>query len=357
MVRFDKLDNLLNHLECSINTSVATTSAIISGVSQGTTGRGAINKSHIMNEHTLRPSEVVRTDNMNCDVNNPGAYTSNWAASHVASVESSSCGEFSDINNEVSWQDVRRRKRRRVPSQIQNDGVINDHPRKKLGHAAIASASTVTITTDQGQPGSGSGSYADKARYGGGNQSRPIVAKKQPIIIGKKVVSSPDKFHAAKPYIGKAVYCIDNVFTDATEDDMRLFVTNNGITVLSCHAVMPRRSRYQRLAGIVPTDRNSFRLCIPREQKDQLLNPDLWPAKISISSWIFTKKQITDNTGSAGVHIQSSDQSSPVVHGSGGDGITVLGNDCSSCPVHQCAALRRTLLLRLVRLRVIWMQQ
>ena len=91
------------------------------------------------------------------------------------------------------------------------------------------------------------------------------------------------------------MFCIDNVSVDATENDIKQFVFGNGITVISCFEVKPRRSRYQRLNDIAITDRKSFRLCVPREQVKQLLNPDIWPSSISISSWIFSKKQTNEH--------------------------------------------------------------
>jgi len=44
---------------------------------------------------------------------------------------------------------------------------------------------------------------------------------------------------AAKSYVRKVVYCIDNVSTSVGEGAVREFVVNNGIGVLSCHLVYP----------------------------------------------------------------------------------------------------------------------
>jgi len=32
-------------------------------------------------------------------------------------------------------------------------------------------------------------------------------------------------------------------------------------------------------------DRNTFRLCIPQEQRGKLLKPDIWPSNITITPW------------------------------------------------------------------------
>ena len=89
---------------------------------------------------------------------------------------------------------------------------------------------------------------------------------------------------------------MDNVSTDVDETELTNFVKKNGIRVLSCHLVKPRRSRWQREAGITPEGRNTFRLCIPREQSGQLLKPDFWPSYITVSPWIFSKKQTETQT-------------------------------------------------------------
>ena len=102
---------------------------------------------------------------------------------------------------------------------------------------------------------------------------------------------TPEKIMAAKPYVGKSVYFIDNVMPNATVDGIIRHVMSLGVTVLSCHSVQPRRSRWQSLNGIVPTDRSTFRLCIPREQSDKLLIADAWPAKITIAAWRFIQKR------------------------------------------------------------------
>ncbi len=96
---------------------------------------------------------------------------------------------------------------------------------------------------------------------------------------------------AAKTYFGKAVFCIDNVATSVFEDDMKSFVEAMNVRVLSCFLVQPRRPQWQRRRGIIPSDRHTFRLCIPRDDCEKLLNAEFWPEHISVSHWVFKKKQ------------------------------------------------------------------
>jgi len=99
----------------------------------------------------------------------------------------------------------------------------------------------------------------------------------------------PSYIVAAKPYISRAVCCIDNISTDATAEDS--IVSKMGLTVLSRILCDPRRTRWQRMQGITPTDRNAFRICIPREESEKFLCADRWPAHIGITPWIFTKRK------------------------------------------------------------------
>lgn len=124
----------------------------------------------------------------------------------------------------------------------------------------------------------------------------------QPVrrLIGKKradsIVLAGAKLVAAKPYLGKEVFCIDNVSTDVTVDDLSQYVRDMGVNVITCYKVKPRRSPWQRQSGIIPTDRNTFRLCVDREDVDRLLNDENWPEHISISSWIFLKSRQRQST-------------------------------------------------------------
>lgn len=134
----------------------------------------------------------------------------------------------------------------------------------------------------------------------GGVSERGRVKRTQSIessrrVIGKKRADTTlpfrPKLTAAKPYLGKAVFRVDNVSTDVNEDDLSRYVCNMGISVISCYKVQPRRAPWQRQAGIMPRDRSTFRLCVAREDVDKLLNDQMWPEHISVSSWIFFKSR------------------------------------------------------------------
>ena len=125
---------------------------------------------------------------------------------------------------------------------------------------------------------------------------KPAMKKSSQLLIGRKsnnIMHNQQgcsvKIIAAKPYVGKSVFCIDNVAADVDADDMCQFVSGIGVKVVTCNKVPPRRSLWQRQRGIVPIDRSTFRLCISKADTEKLLNADIWPENISISRWIFSK--------------------------------------------------------------------
>jgi hypothetical protein len=81
------------------------------------------------------------------------------------------------------------------------------------------------------------------------------------------------------------------VSTSVTTSELCVFVARHGISVISCFETIPRRSHKQKQQGFIPNDRKAFRLCIAREDCDKLLNSDIWPAHVTVSRWIFTRKE------------------------------------------------------------------
>jgi len=122
---------------------------------------------------------------------------------------------------------------------------------------------------------------------------KPIMVgtRRSPIVSG----SAASNMSAAKPLLGKAFFCVDNVGVDMTELDMERFVKRMRVRVLSCHKTNPRRTFYERRQKIKPEDRRAFRLCINRADTDLLMNPDNWPADIAISAWYFKPKKSDDS--------------------------------------------------------------
>ena len=275
MQRFDKLDIQLYRLETSVNKSVVSAAAAITQhVTHVSSGRGAINNPITVNEHT----EATSLTNVNNNVNNQGASasasTSHWAASYVSSIESGSCAEVSDAE-EGQWHEAKRRKRRRTPSDPQNNA--NSIPNRSNPVNTYATAASKPPTKQQPQP--------------------QHKHKHIPTVYGRsrKPISSDitgvDQITAAKPYVGKATFCVDNVSLTATAESMASYVAAMDIDVLGCYEVNPRRTIWQRQQGIYPNDRKTFRICIPKEDSKHFLDPMMWPAHIAVSQWRFKKRQ------------------------------------------------------------------
>jgi hypothetical protein len=102
--------------------------------------------------------------------------------------------------------------------------------------------------------------------------------KQIPIVIGrsrKPIISDAgcaDQITAAKPYIGKTTFCVDNVSMTGTAESMARYVAAMDIDDLGCYEVNPRRTNWQRQQGIYPTTEKRFEYVYRR--------------KIAIGFWI-----------------------------------------------------------------------
>jgi hypothetical protein len=121
-----------------------------------------------------------------------------------------------------------------------------------------------------------SGAMAPNAHADVHNRKRPIT------VIGKASVTGIG-IAAARKLVRKAVFCIDNLNTSVTVNDIISFVSGLSVTVLSCFEAKPRRRRYETIAE----NRKAFRLCISEEHRSLLLDSAKWPESVTISEWYF----------------------------------------------------------------------
>lgn len=117
------------------------------------------------------------------------------------------------------------------------------------------------------------------------NNAQSVRPTRAPVMIGKSTTQSA--VSAAKKIFKKSVYCVDNVSTSYTDDDICSHVTAMGVTVVSCHEVKPRRRRPNEDVS----DRKAFRLCISTEDNERLLDADKWPDSVTICEWFFKPQQ------------------------------------------------------------------
>ena len=82
------------------------------------------------------------------------------------------------------------------------------------------------------------------------------------MMTGKSKQVICQRFVAAKTIIKKAVFCVDNLSTSVTVDDLKQFVAGMSVDVISCFSVKPRRLRNETEPV---ADRAAFRFCIAEQ--------------------------------------------------------------------------------------------
>ena len=102
------------------------------------------------------------------------------------------------------------------------------------------------------------------------------------MMTGKSKQVICQRFVAAKTIIKKAVFCVDNLSTSLTVDDLKQFVAGMSVDIITCFSVKPRRLRNKTEPA---ADRAAFRLCITEKDRDRLLNESMWPDSVVISEW------------------------------------------------------------------------
>jgi len=236
----------------------------------------------------MRSSLAKPTVNVQADQPKPAHHVTNTIRNTTAADGANRAwatdGQFSSFvshderntDNEGFTEVVNSRKRLRMFSAQQD--VI----------AAVASAAAAADHESTAATGNEQGfNYRQK--------SKPKQLKK-PLIIGKKSSEVGDMADptatvvAAKPWVTKAVFCVDNVDVSMTPESLTQFVTSLSIRVVSCFKVNPRLTAHERRSGIEPTDHKTFRLCIYRDDVDALLVADKWPDGIVISNCFFSGK-------------------------------------------------------------------
>jgi len=135
-----------------------------------------------------------------------------------------------------------------------------------------------------------------------GQQQQPAPGRRAPTLVGKSKTGST--IAAAKKLREKSVFCVDNVRTSCTVDDMSNFVRSLSVEVQTCFDTKPRRRRGESAESV--TDRKAFRVCIYKDDRQKFLNPAVWPDSISISDWFF--KEPTSDDKRRRIHVSKNDR-------------------------------------------------
>ena len=152
---------------------------------------------------------------------------------------------------------------------LSNNEFIDHHSRRYKRNKRRMENSFSPVKTDQQQ-----------------QQQRKATDSTQPrrraAVLGRST-GSVSGIAAANSVPVKAVYCIDNIDVSYNVDDIVGFVNSQGITVLSCFEVNPRKMR----SDIYTNQRKAFRLCINYDHRNKLLDPSRWPDSVVVSDWFF----------------------------------------------------------------------
>jgi hypothetical protein len=292
MLRLDQLDGKMDAI-ANIQVAMFDSQQRINKPGQSRDGRSKV-RSTVVSDHSARanPSRLVEhltvdnnsaltasnSSNVNIGVNETKSRRTDLSMESVGhSVSDYHATAEDNVDSEPfqlssAGKKKQRNKRRRVQSK-------NNTPIEQLHASNVDPESDTRKET----------SYSTVV-------SRPATHRNSQLLVGRKPCmqkqnqqNCSNNISAAKPYLGKAVFCVDNVAANVDVDDMHQFVTSIGVRVVTCNKVPPRRPLWQKRRGIIPHDRCTFRLCILRVDVDKLLNADIWPENISISRWIFSK--------------------------------------------------------------------
>jgi hypothetical protein len=96
-------------------------------------------------------------------------------------------------------------------------------------------------------------------------------------VVGK--LQSTCRIKASNSIISKAVFCVSNVSTDYSSEDIQSFLQDNNVHVIN---VFDARTKFE--------DSKSFRVCIASKDISDFLNPDIWPQNVIIREWFFKPK-------------------------------------------------------------------
>ena len=91
--------------------------------------------------------------------------------------------------------------------------------------------------------------------------------------------------------IKKAVFHVDNLDANCTEETLVAYLKDNNIDVLSC---------FTSKSWIRDNDKekvSAFRICVPAAQRQNMLDSEIWPAGVVIRDWKFKGSKTSDNGG------------------------------------------------------------
>ena len=127
-------------------------------------------------------------------------------------------------------------------------------------------------------------------------QQQSAAQSRRPTIVFGRGAATSTSIKAAQRLRKKAIFCIDNVNPSCSVDNIKSFVSNLSVEVISCYPAKPRR-RLSDEANKEITDRKAFRICINHDHCKRFLKSEVWPDSIAIREWKFKEKTDADGDG------------------------------------------------------------
>jgi len=119
---------------------------------------------------------------------------------------------------------------------------------------------------------------------------------------------------AANKLVWKAIYCIDNIDVSFSAEDIVEYVSNIGITVLSCFEAKPRLRRSDNYTN----DCKAFRLFINNDHREKLLDSsnNYWQDSNVVSVWFFESQQPSKRSRDVpdDIHLRAESPAEPSFH-------------------------------------------
>ncbi len=227
-----------------------------------------------------------------------------WAAAAEYMSPSEFRFEDGDTSDGGAFQQVTRRRHRIKRSRQYRSG---QQVAAQNGTNTDGGDSTTAAGDAAGNAGGGGAtqpaarSFAEAVVAGATQtQDRQHATKRRPLLVGNNRTVNPNNpaMVAAKPYYGKAVFCINNVDNQMSVESMCEFLAELSVRVCTCHEITLKLTAKQKRLNLGP-DHKMFRVCINKADCRRLLIANKWPADIAISAWRFNPNRKKDANSDA----------------------------------------------------------
>jgi hypothetical protein len=107
------------------------------------------------------------------------------------------------------------------------------------------------------------------------------VTKRKRHVVGCNLSSTSDRVRSGVKIVKKCVFHVDNLHTECSVDDVKKFVSDCNIQLLSCFEAKSWLRESER------DNVSAFRICVAAEDKDLICDADIWPEGVMLRDWVF----------------------------------------------------------------------